>query len=93
MKLCYYCKSSSFDDSTIDKRYTLIKDKYDSITWYDEIYLEQALELCDMIFNNNFDKCYFLKQYIKSFRVNRGIYKKGDSLSKKFILKNNRDGC
>lgn len=88
MKLCYYCKSSSFDDATIDKRYALIKGKYDSIIWYDEIYLEQALELCDLVFDNNFDKCYFLKQYIKSFKVNTGIYKKGDSFSKKYILKN-----
>ena len=27
------------------------------------IYLEQAIELSDMIFDNNLDKIYFLKQY------------------------------
>ena len=30
-------------------------------------YLEQAVELADLIFDNNLDKVYFLRQYIKSF--------------------------
>lgn len=37
--------------------------------WYNEIYLEQALELCDMIFTKNIDKVCFLRQYLKSFEV------------------------
>ena len=36
---------------------------------YNQIYLEQALELCDMIFDNNLDKIYFLRQYLKSFET------------------------
>ena len=36
-----------------------------------DIYLDEALELCDLIFNNNFDKVYFLRQYLKSFEINR----------------------
>ena len=33
--------------------------------------MDQALELCDMIFTNNLDKVYFLRQYLKSFQVCR----------------------
>ena len=49
------------------------------------IYLEQALELCDMIFTNNFDKVYFLRQYLKSFEVckKNADYPKARSLTKK----------
>ena len=32
---------------------------------YSFLYLEQAIEFVDMIFDNNLDKIYFLKQYIK----------------------------
>ena len=55
------------------------------LKWYDEIYLEQALELCDMLFTNNLDKVYFLKQYLKSFQVleKNYDYAKAPQLTKK----------
>lgn len=51
----------------MQQRHQLNLDKHVRLKWYDEIYLEQALELCDMIFTNNFNKVYFLRQYLKSF--------------------------
>lgn len=33
---------------------------------YGEIFLPEALEFSDMIFDNNLDKVYFLKQYLKN---------------------------
>ena len=36
---------------------------------YSRIYMEQAIELADMIFDNNLDKVYFLRQYIKDGSV------------------------
>ena len=45
----------------VQQRHQLNLDKYVGLKWYDEIYLEQALALCDMIFTNNFDKVYFLR--------------------------------
>ena len=36
---------------------------------YDEIFLDQALEFADLIFTNNLDKIYFLKQYLKGFEL------------------------
>ena len=37
--------------------------------FYDLIYIEQALEFADLIFDNNLDKVYFLRQYFKSLEV------------------------
>lgn len=40
---------------------------------YDEVCLKNALEFVDIVFNNNLDKVYFLKQYIKGFENNYGL--------------------
>ena len=40
---------------------------YDLLESYNDIYLEKALLLSDLIFDNNLDKLYFLRQYLKSF--------------------------
>lgn len=34
---------------------------------YNEVLLKDALEFCDINFDNNLDKAYFLKQYLKDF--------------------------
>lgn len=36
---------------------------------FNKIYIEDALELADMIFDNNLDKVYFLRQYFKNFET------------------------
>ena len=80
INILLYSKSSRYNDDIIQKRRNINEDKYFSLwynksdkssnlKWYDEIYLQQALELCDMIYTNNYDKVYFLKQYLKSFQV------------------------
>lgn len=40
---------------------------------YNEINLKNALEFCDLVFDNNLDKIYFLRQYLKSFQDNYGL--------------------
>ncbi len=37
---------------------------------YSEVTLKNALEFIDLIFDNNLDKIYFLKQYLKNFQTN-----------------------
>ncbi len=69
VKLLNYAKSSKFDDDIVTQRYRANVDKYDSFEWYDEVYLDEALELSDMLFSNNLDKIYFLKQYLKSLEL------------------------
>lgn len=70
VKMIMYSKSTSFNDDIISKRRELNKDNYSNLKWYSEIFLQQALELCDMVFNNNMDKIYFLSQYIKKLQTN-----------------------
>jgi len=55
---------------------------------YNEIYLEQALEFCDLIFNNNLDKIYFLKQYLKNYSIAIGKhFTKAPTLTTNYLQK------
>lgn len=89
-KLLIYSKNSSFNDELVQERHQLNLYKYVDLKLYNEIYLEQALELCDMVFTNNYDKIYFLKQYLKSFQESKSNkkYQKARSLTKKTIRNN-----
>lgn len=68
-KLLRYCKSDNFDEDIINRRWAELSSQEIDIDLYDEIFLPQALELCDLIFDNNLDKVYFLRQYLKSFQT------------------------
>ena len=74
--LLLYCKNDNFDDDILDRRKINIINIVGNIDCYDYIYLEQALELSDMIFDNNLDKIYFLKQYLKGFEISSVKYQK-----------------
>jgi len=78
-----YSKNSSFDNDTIDKRRKINGDKYYDLEWYNQIYLVQALELADMLFDNNLDKVYFLRQYLKSFQIGASVLDKPKTFVKK----------
>ncbi len=60
-RLLMYCSRSDFD---MDK---VLKRKKEEIYFnnYHKAFFEQAVELADMIFDNNLDKINFLKQYVK----------------------------
>ena len=86
VNLLCYAKSSTFDDDILNKRHAIIKNNYDLFEFYNEIFLDQALELSDMIFKSNLDKVAFLKQYLKSFQVeSRSAYPKKCILTKRRI--------
>ena len=70
VKLLEYSKSISYDDDKVERRLEHVKRYLENLELYDEIYISQALELSDMLFNNNLDKVYFLKQYFKSLDIN-----------------------
>ena len=78
-----YSKSNKYDDDTIDKRREINGDKYYDLEWYNQIYLVQALELVDMLFDNNLDKVYFLRQYLKSFQIGACVLDKPKTFVKK----------
>lgn len=50
---------------------------------YNSVCLKNVLELVDLIFDNNLDKIYFLRQYLKGFEENYGI--KTAVRAKKFV--------
>ena len=50
---------------------------------YNNINLKNVLEFIDLVFDNNLDKMYFLRQYIKDFQDNYGL--KGAVKAKRFV--------
>lgn len=83
VNLLNYSKSSRYNDDIVSERRNINGEKYTELLWYDEIYLQQALELCDMVFTNNLDKVYFLRQYLKSFQIRNQKLDKLKSFIKK----------
>ena len=81
--LFLYCKSNNFNEDILDRRKCEIVDIAGDLDSYDNIYLDQALELSDLIFNNNIDKIYFLRQYLKGMEVSSERFK----IAKKFTRK------
>jgi len=79
----------SVRENVIDEEFLDYKLKHDffpieeSDILYNEICLKQVLEFVDLIFDNNLDKVYFLRQYLKNFKNNYGI--NGAIKAKKFI--------
>ena len=71
VKMLYYCKSNSFNNEIIDLRHEKRKTIYSILDNYSDFYLKDALEFADLIFNNNTDKIYFLKQYVKEKNVRK----------------------
>lgn len=61
-------KNNEINFNIVDERYNTNNNLgiYDDINYYGYIYLDQVLEFVDLIFNNNYDKVYFLKQYLKN---------------------------
>lgn len=83
-KLILASKSENLDQEYLD--YNIKEGVIDPDTkfyLYNEIRLKAALEFVDTIFNNNLDKVYFLKQYLKGFESNYGL--KELTKAKKFI--------
>lgn len=83
LNLLNYVKQENFNQEIVDRRirinhYFLKNTKED----YSNIYLDQALELADLIYDNNLDKINFLRQYIKSFEVDDKSFKKTKSFVK-----------
>ena len=67
--------NSDIDMDTVYKRHEETKEYLGDLKIYDEIFLDQALEFVDLMFNTNLDKIYFLNQYLKQFRVAKNNYK------------------
>ena len=82
IKLLRYCKSDRFNEDNVNYRLKQRNKYSNDFESYNHIFTEQAIELADMIFNNNLDKIYFLRQYIKDFDTSEESMKK----TKKFTI-------
>lgn len=83
VNILLYSKSTKYDNDIIQNRKKINENKYSKLCWYNEIYLQQALELGDMLFVNNIDKVYFLRQYLKSFIISDEKLAKAKTFTKK----------
>lgn len=69
-----YGTNANFDYDTINRR-RKEQDFSTPLQSYNEININQALELCDLIFTSNLDKINFLRQYLKDFETTRTFTK------------------
>ena len=84
VKLIEYAKSDKYDDDIVSKRYMERYKLPHYFSDYNQIYLNQAIELGDIIFDNNLDKVYFLRQYLKNYQTSNEILKKSKRFTKAF---------
>lgn len=83
--LFMYAKSDKFNEDIINRRMLQIKESEISsnLRMYSRVYIDQAIELADLIFDNNLDKVYFLRQYFKSTLVNNESLVKSESFTRR----------
>lgn len=82
--LLEYAKQENFNTDAIEQRFQHNQEnQIYTLEYYNEIYLQQALELADMIYQNNQDKIYFLRQYFKDFNTSPQKYQKTKNFTKK----------
>ena len=66
-KLTLACKCNNLDEDVIEKRIQEFHNTNNKYSEYPKIFVDEALEFCDLIFSNPLDKIYFLKQYIRDY--------------------------
>lgn len=66
-------------DKVMDEEFLDYKLKHEYLPYseneymYNDVSLKNVLEFVDLVFDNNLDKIYFLRQYLKDFQENYGI--------------------
>lgn len=71
--LLMYATSPNYNSELMDKKMLEYKER--KLHEYDHIYYEDAFELANLIFTDELDKLYFLKQYLKINEKNVDIIK------------------
>lgn len=71
--------SRNLDTDFLDYKLSNGNFTYDKMK-YSEVNIEEALEFVDLVFDNDLDKVYFLRQYIKNydenFKINKAVMAK-----------------
>lgn len=76
--------NNTWDLDYINQTFSNLKESDFNTLYYQEIILKKALEFVDLIFDNDLDKFYFLRQYIKNYEDNYNL--KENKLAKRFIV-------
>lgn len=76
--------SDKIDRDYINRTFLEITEDSINSLLYNEICLSKALEFVDLVFDNDLDKFYFLRQYFKNYEDNYGLEK--NKLAKRFIV-------
>ena len=69
VKLMHYCNRLDFNSELIEKRIEKNVMHLNDYKFYRQIEIDAATEFCDLIFDNNLDKIYFLRQYLKDKNI------------------------
>lgn len=82
VKLLEACGSNRINEDLLEKMYKKTKNIIYETNGYDELNIELALGFADIVFENNLDKIYFLRQYLKNNEVYLGKFKKVKKFTK-----------
>lgn len=66
VKMLNVAKSPDFCESVVMNRLEITKQNKLKITEYDQLDMDTAIEFADVVFDNNLDKVYFIRQYMKA---------------------------
>lgn len=81
IKMILYCKSNKYNERMINEKLEKYNKTKLVIERYNDIDIEKACELANLIFDNELDKIKFLKQYLKVFKKNNRL----NAHTKKYI--------
>lgn len=73
IKFTHLATTGNFDINKVLERDSINKDKIYSFADYNQLFIDEALELVDLAFDNNLDKINFLKQYLKLYNTGNEI--------------------
>lgn len=76
--------SDDIDRDYINQTFNNISEDSVNPLLYSEICLSKVLEFVDLIFDNDLDKFYFLRQYLRNYEENYGLEE--NKLAKRFIV-------
>ena len=89
VKFMHLAATGNFDIDKVLERNSLNNNQIYSFADYNKLFIDTALELADLVFDNNKDKINFLKQYLKLYntgneiglynydKVTRKVYERG----------------
>lgn len=67
VKLLECCRRNNFDSEYLEKLYLKKSKVYYFYNDYSKFYIDLAIDFADIVFDNNLDKVYFLRQYLKDY--------------------------